>query len=144
MASQSYGSWDKMVRRCTRQADPDYPKYGGAGISVCERWLSFKLFLEDMGEKPTRNHTIDRIDNSKGYSKDNCRWVSRVIQNRNRKQDKVCGVYWRKHRSKWQARISVDEREISLGYFTDKADAIKARLSAEQQYWGRNDKCANY
>lgn len=81
---KEYESWVGIKKRCTNKNSKDYKNYGGRGIKICERWLnSFENFYEDMGKKPTNKHSLDRIDNNKGYSKDNCRWATRKQQNRN-------------------------------------------------------------
>lgn len=80
-------SYYAMRRRCYSAANPSYPRYGGSDITVCDRWLGahgFQHFVEDMGDRP-KGFTLDRIDNKKGYSPDNCRWSSVQEQNRNRK-----------------------------------------------------------
>lgn len=88
-----YGSWTSMIRRCTKPEHPSYKNYGGRGIKVCERWMVFENFLSDVGPKPSRRHTIDRIDSDGDYEPKNCRWSTRVEQNRN-KSDNV----WIEHR----------------------------------------------
>jgi hypothetical protein len=82
--STTYVAWVNMKRRCSDIHGRDYANYGGRGITVCERWQTFENFLTDMGE-PSAGETLDRIDNSLGYSKDNCRWVSRAVQNLNKR-----------------------------------------------------------
>ena len=76
-------SWVNMNHRCGNSNATQYRYYGGKGISICERWKSFEAFLADMGERPDGT-TLDRIDNSKDYSPDNCVWSSRKQQSRNR------------------------------------------------------------
>lgn len=74
-SSRTYTSWASMLQRCRNPKATKFPAYGGAGITVSDDWLSFDRFLEDMGERPIGT-TLDRIDGSLGYSKENCRWVS--------------------------------------------------------------------
>lgn len=80
--TKTYMTWDSMRRRCENPSHRAYPDYGGRGITVCDRWRDFSCFLEDMGEKP-EGFSLDRIDNSLGYSKENCRWATSQEQNRN-------------------------------------------------------------
>jgi transcriptional regulator with AAA-type ATPase domain len=76
-----------MKARCGNPNNPSYPRYGGAGIKVCERWQnSFANFLEDMGERPDKT-TIDRIDPKENYTPENCKWSSIAEQQRNRKNN---------------------------------------------------------
>lgn len=79
-SSRAYGVWQAMRDRCSNPNRKDYYRYGGRGISVCERWArSFEAFLEDMGEPPA-GLTLDRIDNDAGYFKENCKWATRKEQ----------------------------------------------------------------
>ena len=80
-----YKTYRSIKNRCYNISGGDYYRYGGSGIVVCDRWLhSFESFLEDMGLRPTTKHSIDRVDNSKGYSPDNCRWATSFEQIKNR------------------------------------------------------------
>lgn len=75
--SAEYKTWLGMKSRCYRPANKDYANWGAKGIRVCDRWLhDFPAFLADMGPKPTPKHTIDRLDSSKDYAPDNCRWAT--------------------------------------------------------------------
>lgn len=78
-----YHTWVSMRDRCNNPNNSKYSDYGGRGITICSEWDSFEVFLKDMGEKPFTGAEIDRIDNSKGYSPDNCRWVTRTSNMRN-------------------------------------------------------------
>lgn len=84
--SLTYGSWTAMIQRCENERHVAFPRYGGAGIRICERWRSsFELFLADMGERPSRDHSIDRTNGSLGYEPGNCRWATRQQQQSNQK-----------------------------------------------------------
>ena len=84
--TRSYEVWSSMVKRCTRKSSRNYHRYGGRGITVCERWLDFENFYADMGERP-EGLTLERIDNEKGYYPENCKWATVAEQNRNRKNN---------------------------------------------------------
>ncbi len=81
--SPTYHSWAGMTARCTNEGHRNYALYGGRGITVCDRWLSFPNFLADMGEKP-RGLSLDRIDGNGNYEPSNCRWATATEQARNR------------------------------------------------------------
>ena len=83
-----YPVWHGIFTRCYNKNSKDYKYYGGKGISVCARWSikggqGFRNFAEDMGERP-KGYTLDRIDRSKNYSPDNCRWATPLEQVKNR------------------------------------------------------------
>lgn len=79
-----FHSWKNMRMRCMYEKHNAFPYYGGRGIQVCERWNSFRSFIEDMGPKPPGT-TLDRIDTNKNYEPSNCRWVSMAVQNTNKR-----------------------------------------------------------
>jgi hypothetical protein len=80
---REYRVWKSMHARCRDLRDPCY---GGRGIRVCDRWRSFTAFLQDMGVAPSASHTLDRIDNDRGYEPGNVRWATRREQSRNTRQ----------------------------------------------------------
>lgn len=87
-ATPGYNSWARMMDRCYNPRSKDYEDYGGRGISVCSSWHKSRNFLNDMGPKP-EGMELERIDNSKGYNKNNCRWATRTDQNRNKRNTKL-------------------------------------------------------
>lgn len=85
----TYVSWTQMRQRCFDEGCPNYANYGGRGITVCDRWVSFETFLADMGPRQSKTVSLDRIDNSRGYEPWNCRWATPIEQGRNRR-----GLRW--------------------------------------------------
>lgn len=128
----SYQSWRCMKERFSRPL----PRY--EGVTVCERWLVFENFLNDMGERPD-GMTLDRIDGSKGYSKDNCRWATPSLQAHNQKKRRNTTSSFRgvsKHKKKWQASISRGYEKIHLGSFSTEIAAAAAYNQAATKIYG--------
>lgn len=88
LRSGTYSSWMSMISRCSNPRAPGFEMWGGRGITVCDRWLSFDAFLADMGERPG-GHSIDRIDNDGNYEPGNCRWATAKEQSRNQRTTKL-------------------------------------------------------
>lgn len=83
-----YRSWASMKSRCNNPKDPSYPRYGGRGIRVCDRWNeSFEDFLADMGQRPSLDHSIDRENVDGPYDVNNCRWATSKEQGNNRRNN---------------------------------------------------------
>jgi hypothetical protein len=87
-STRAYGIWLHMRARCNNPNNERYPLYGGRGIAICERWGAFENFHADMGDPPD-GRSIDRIDNSRGYSPDNCRWATQKEQVHNSSSTKL-------------------------------------------------------
>jgi hypothetical protein len=92
-----YNTWVHMKSRCYNENDSFYHRYGGRGITVCDRWIdSFNYFLDDMGKRPSSKHSLDRIDNDGNYEPSNCRWTTFKIQARNRSNNTFIETHWGK------------------------------------------------
>lgn len=139
---KEYSVWAGMIQRCTNENNTSYNKYGGRGIKIEDGWLSFEFFLHDMGKRPSDIHTIERRDVDGHYCKDNCYWTDDLALqaiNQNLKSNNTSGksgVYWRKDRNRWVAKIFFEGNHVMLGSFVSKEDAISCRKEAEMKYYG--------
>jgi hypothetical protein len=84
---RAYDAWRNLRRRCTGERVPNFKDYGGRGIGFDYKWSSYEAFLGDMG-LPPKGYSIERIDNNGPYCKSNCKWATRVVQNRNKRNNK--------------------------------------------------------
>lgn len=96
--TKEYITWVNIKQRCFNKNSPDYKNYGSRGIFVCDRWLIFDNFLNDMGLAPSQKHTIERIDNNKGYEPENCTWATRETQSKNNRKNVYLTI---KGETKW-------------------------------------------
>lgn len=130
-----YSVWAGMRRRCETPSVKSYPDYGGRGIRVCERWNDFATFLHDMGPRPSRDHSIDRINNDGNYEPDNCRWATRCEQNRNQRPRRIASECKRGHPLSGEnlyvrpngKRACMECRRMALRRFYVRHGGMKAR-----------------
>lgn len=132
-----YRVWTSMKQRCDNPNIKYYEHYGGRGITYCKRWSKFENFLKDMGEKP-EGKSLDRIDNNKNYSKNNCKWATWAEQNRNTRRNVIykgeCATDASKRlgggRNLVQRRIK-NGWDIKKAFTTKLAEEIISVLSGE-------------
>lgn len=88
--SPEFNTWTLILGRCCNPNNAAFSRYGGRGILICDRWKgSFQAFLEDVGPRPSPEHSIDRIDNNRGYEPSNVRWATRLQQARNKRSNRI-------------------------------------------------------
>jgi hypothetical protein len=125
--TKTYSIWQGMTARCLRKTHTSYKSYGARGVTVCDEWLSFEAFLSDMGECPSEGHSIDRIDNEKGYFKENCRWATTSDQANNRRSNTLIEYKGEVLTlSQWATRFGMTRWKIS--------DRIKSGLPLEEVF----------
>ena len=129
--SSEYRTWLNIKARCCNKNHLDFPGYGGRGITVCDEWKeSFEAFYRDMGPRPSPQHSIDRRENDKGYSKENCRWATQKEQCNNRRTNVVYDFDGEKKTlTEWCQEFNVDyelvRKRIKKGIsFEDALDAV--------------------
>lgn len=126
VGTTEHSTWAAMKGRCLNKNSPAYADYGGRGIRVCERWLDFRNFLEDMGRRPSKAHTIDRIDNDGNYEPGNVRWATHSEQCRNRRSNVLLTHAGRSMcLSDWAIAVGMQratlERRLKKGWSLDDA-----------------------
>ena len=140
-----YLVWSQMKQRCFNKNCYRYEYYGGRGITVCDRWeTSFPNFILDMGKRPSNKYSVERIDNNKGYSPENCKWATMQEQKMNTRLNKnnksgYNGVSFHKASNKWRVTIGNNH----YGCFKSKEEAIVQREEVEVEYlykiWQSNE-----
>lgn len=108
-----YQVWANMIHRCTNPNWPQWSRYGGRGISVCNEWREFTTFIAAMGPRPSDLHVLDRIDNDGNYEPGNCRWATRAESAMNRENTRWYTVDGETlHLFDWAKRSGIDYRTI--------------------------------
>ena len=135
-SNRFYLTWYNMVKRCNNPKHEDYKNYGERGITICDEWLDIKKFIAwaESTHPNIEGYTLDRIDNDKGYSPENCRWADKTMQSVNqriskRNTSKILGVSWKSRNKRWVAQIRHMGKKVWLGQFISIEDAIEARNS---------------
>lgn len=117
-----YRTWTNMKTRCYNVKNKSYSRYGGRGITICDRWrFSFVNFIEDMGKKPSLKHSLDRINNDKGYCKENCYWATIKQQANNTSTNKY---------------ITFRGKTQTLRQWTDELGLKYTNIHARIKYYG--------
>lgn len=120
--TSEYQTWSHMKSRCYNKKAPEYHRYGGRGITICRRWKNnYEAFLRDMGRKPGREYSIDRINNGGNYEPSNCRWATVKEQANNRRTSKFFEyIGKRKTVPQWAEELKISSsliwRRIQLGW----------------------------
>ncbi len=133
-SNKFYNTWKNMMSRCTNPKDRRYKDYGARGITVCEEWLDIRNFIiwVEATHPNIEGVSLDRIDNDKGYSPENCRWAdvtTQAINQRMQKNNKsgYVGVIWHIRAKRWVVNIKISKKLINLGSFKTKEEAVQAR-----------------
>lgn len=135
----SYEIWRNIKQRCLNPNRKDFKRYGGSGVLISEEWLYFDNFFKDMGERPALSQ-IDRMDNEKGYSKENCRWVTTTenLLNRRRKIGKKLSKGVSVNRNRFVARIQIDGFTYHIGSFFTEKEACLSFSLVRSEWYGKN------
>lgn len=133
--TRAYRAWLDMMQRCRNKKNARFKDYGGRGIKVCSRWLSFEKFFADMGNAPL-GKSLDRIDNRRGYTRNNCRWATSGEQAKNRRTNHVATFKGKTQcLSEWATELNINFYRLRYrfhrGYRAEK-------LFSRQSYRGQN------
>lgn len=127
----TYRTWRGMKARCLNVAHTAFHRYGGQGIKVCKRWMLFANFLADMGARP-EGLTLDRKNGKKGYSKSNCQWATKLMQQNNMKTNKMVTMKCKTQtRAEWCRELGISralvEGRVKHGWPVIKALTLPVR-----------------
>ena len=133
--SKVYNVWCLMKQRCLNPNNKSYPNYGGRGIQVCDRWLEFANFYEDMG-KPSDGMTLERIDNNGNYDPTNCKWATRKEQSNNQQHTRLIEFNGETYSvSEWARKLGLSQATLNsrlnrYGWSISRALTTPARPKA--------------
>lgn len=128
-----FRTWSSMVQRCTNPNVRCFMSYGGKGVSVCERWMNFWLFVQDVKTRPSKKHTLDRIDTNGNYEPGNVRWATQKEQLRNQSRNvRIAFGGTEKCVSEWAEETGLSKEVIfsrlrKLGWSVEKTLTTPAR-----------------
>lgn len=141
-----YSIWSNIINRCKHESSPNYKYYGGRGITVCNEWLTFENFKDDLFESYNahvlkhgeKNTTIDRIDVDGNYELGNVTWATMQEQSVNKRirtgnTSGHVGIGYVKRIKKWRARVTENSKEIHIGVFDTLEEAVKARENYKKE-----------
>jgi hypothetical protein len=133
-----YSIWSDMKKRCFNKKSTHFNHYGGRGITVCEHWLVFENFYKDMGPRPSKKHSLDRVDNNGNYQPNNCRWATKREQNLNKRHKiGISGLRGirpaNSRKNPFQAYYFVNGKSVYIGNFKTKEEAIFNQQKMQNQ-----------
>lgn len=137
-----YTVWQNMKARVGNPNNLQYCDYGGRGITICDRWLhSFSNFYKDMGDRPGKEYSLDRINNNGNYEPSNCHWATRIqqiVNTRIRKSNSsgYRGIIYIPKNHKYQANVNYDKKRYYLGYYNTPEEAAYVRDQVALQLYG--------
>lgn len=134
---KEWNIWYHMIRRCANPTSRYFKHYRGRGITVCDRWMTYENFYEDMGPRPTPKHSLDRIDNDGNYELSNCRWASphqQAVNKSNSAKHPGIREFKYKTRSRWRVSLTVNRKAVFDGMFDSLEEALEARKKAERKW----------
>lgn len=144
-----YRAWQTMRLRCLEPSNPAYPAYGGRGITVCDRWKdSPDAFVEDMGQKPSPEYELDRIDNDGPYAPENCRWVPRTVNSRNRRSNVWISLGGESRTlAEWCERLDMPRdtirKRLAAGWPPEEVFSVPVRRKAPKGERSDQHQCAD-
>jgi hypothetical protein len=136
--SLEWQAWVHMRERCLNPNTPGFSRYGGRGISVCDEWSTYAVFLKDMGRKPSPAHSIERIDNDGNYEPSNCRWATKKEQANNRRTNRFIEHDGKRFTlAQWQDHTGISQftllKRLKDGWSESEALTIPVRCSKSKK-----------